>query len=113
MQDTGTGRKRKRKIKSEDGEVIEEENVITVSEFMTVQDLANLMDVPASEIIKKCLDLGQMVTLNQRLDMDMIKLLAEDYHLKYRKKRNLPPPIWKNILKKKTDPKITVRAIRW
>lgn len=82
MQDTGTGRKRKRKVKTEDGQVIEEENVITVSEFMTVQDLANLMDVPASEIIKKCLDLGQMVTLNQRLDMDMIKLLAEDYHFK-------------------------------
>jgi translation initiation factor IF-2 len=82
MQDTGTGRKRKKKIKSEDGQEVEEANVISVSEFMTVQDLANLMDVPASDLIKKCLELGQMVTMNQRLDMDMIKLLAEDYKFK-------------------------------
>jgi translation initiation factor IF-2 len=82
MQDTGTGRKRKKKIKSEDDQEVEEANIISVSEFMTVQDLANLMGVPASDLIKKCLELGQMVTMNQRLDMDMIKLLAEDYKFK-------------------------------
>jgi translation initiation factor IF-2 len=82
MQDTGTGRKRRKKIKTEDGQEVEEENIITVTEFMTVQDLANLMDVPASDLIKKCLELGQMVTMNQRLDMDMIRLLAEDYKFK-------------------------------
>jgi len=82
MQDTGTGRKRRKKIKSENGQEVEEENVIAVTEFMTVQDLANLMDVPASDLIKKCLELGQMVTMNQRLDMDMIRLLAEDYKFK-------------------------------
>ncbi len=80
MQDTGTGKKKRKKVKSVDGEEVEEVNVITVTEFITVQDLANLMDVPVSDIIKKCLDLGQMVTLNQRLDMEMIKLLAEDYN---------------------------------
>ena len=80
MQDTGTGKKKRKKVKSVDGEEVEEENVITVTEFITVQDLANLMDVPVSDIIKKCLDLGQMVTVNQRLEMEMIKLLAEDYN---------------------------------
>lgn len=82
MQEAGTGRKKRKKIKTANGEEIEEENVITVTEFITVQDLANLMDVPVAEIIKKCLELGQMVTVNQRLDMDMIKLLAEDYKFK-------------------------------
>ncbi len=80
MQDTGTGKKKRKKVKSVNGEEVEEENVITVTEFITVQDLANLMGVPVSDIIKKCLDLGQMVTVNQRLEMEMIKLLAEDYN---------------------------------
>jgi translation initiation factor IF-2 len=82
MQEGGTGRRKRKKIKTTNGEEIEEENVITVTEFITVQDLANLMDVPVAEVIKKCLELGQMVSVNQRLDMDMIKLLAEDYKFK-------------------------------
>jgi translation initiation factor IF-2 len=80
MQDAGTGKRKRKKTKTTDGEAVEgEENVINVTEFITVQDLANLMSVPANEVIKKCLELGQMVTINQRLDMDMIKLLAEDF----------------------------------
>jgi len=80
MQETGTGRKRRKKAKQLEGEAAEgEENVIYVTEFITVQNLANLMKVTVPELLKKCLDLGQMVTINQRLEMDMIKLLAEDY----------------------------------
>ncbi|MEJ2049001.1 MAG: translation initiation factor IF-2 N-terminal domain-containing protein [Calditrichota bacterium] len=80
MQETGTGRKRRKKVKQAEGEETgEEQNVLYVSEFITVQNLANLMNVPVPDLLKKCLDLGQMVTINQRLEMDMIKLLAEDY----------------------------------
>jgi translation initiation factor IF-2 len=79
MQETGTGKKRRKKNKGEDDFEEDDEQTIAVTEFITVQDLANLMDVTAAELLKKCLDLGQMVTLNQRLDMEMIKLLAEDY----------------------------------
>ncbi|NOX38525.1 MAG: translation initiation factor IF-2 [Calditrichaeota bacterium] len=81
MRDAGTGRKKRKKVKDRDEEEIEE-NVIKVTEFITTQDLANLMDVPASEIIRKCLELGLIVTINQRLDMDTIKLLAEEFGYK-------------------------------
>ncbi|GAB4371209.1 MAG: translation initiation factor IF-2 [Calditrichia bacterium] len=82
IRDGGLGRKKRKKVKVAEEEVLEEENIIKVTEFITVQDLANLMDVPVSEVITKCLDLGQMVTINQRLEMDLIKLLAEDFGFK-------------------------------
>jgi translation initiation factor IF-2 len=67
--------KKRRKIKEDTGEVVEE-NLIYASEFISASDLANLMDVPAGEIITKCLDLGLVVSINQRLDIDTIELLA-------------------------------------
>ena len=70
--------KKHRKIKTEDGEIIEEK-VIKVTEFISANDLANLMDVSVSEIITKCLELGLVVSINQRLDLDTIQLLAEEY----------------------------------
>lgn len=78
MRDVGTGKKRRKKIKETEGEVLEQ-NVIKVTEFITTQDLANLMDVTPAEIIQKCLELGLKVTINQRLDMDTIHLLAEEF----------------------------------
>ena len=70
--------KRRRKIKEETGEVVEE-NVIYASEFISASDLANLMNVPVGEIITKCLDLGLVVSINQRLDIDTIELLAGEW----------------------------------
>ncbi len=70
--------KKRRKIKDDTGEVVEE-NLIYASEFISASDLANLMDVPASEIITKCLDLGLVVSINQRLDIDTIELLAGEW----------------------------------
>ena len=73
------GRKTKRKkVKTEDGEIIER-NVIQVTEFISANDLANLMGVSVAEIITKCLELGLVVSINQRLDIDTIRLLAEEY----------------------------------
>jgi len=72
---------KRRKVKTESGEVIEEK-VITVTEFISANDLANLMDVSVSEIITKCLQLGLVVSINQRLDIDTITLLAEEYGYK-------------------------------
>ncbi|RMF56509.1 MAG: translation initiation factor IF-2 [Calditrichaeota bacterium] len=80
IKDAGTGKKKRKKVKDKTGEVVEEErNVIKVTEFITTQDLANLLNVSPTEIIGKCLELGLMVTINQRLDMDTITLLAEEY----------------------------------
>ncbi len=52
---------------------------LRVTEFITTAQLAALLGVPASEIIAKCLQLGLMVTINQRLDRDTITLIAADY----------------------------------
>ncbi len=70
--------RKRRKIKEDTGEVVEE-NIIYASEFISASDLANLMDVPAGEIITKCLELGLVVSINQRLDIDTIELLAGEW----------------------------------
>ncbi|MCB0278251.1 MAG: translation initiation factor IF-2, partial [Calditrichaeota bacterium] len=73
-------RRKKVKKKTDSGEEIEV-NVIKITEFMSTQDLANLMEIPVNEIIKTCmLDLKMMVSINQRLDLDTIRLLAENYN---------------------------------
>ncbi|MBN2364811.1 MAG: translation initiation factor IF-2 [Calditrichaeota bacterium] len=105
MQDTGIGKKRKKKVKSSGEEEVEEQNVVTVTEFMTVQDLANSMEVPASDIIRKCLDLGQMVTVNQRLDMEMIRLLAEDYGFRIEEEEEFASSFLEETLEEKGNPK--------
>lgn len=71
-------RKRRRKIQHA-GEVLVEENVLKVMEFISTNELASLLDVPVSELIRKCLDMGLVVTINQRLDRDAIELLAGEY----------------------------------
>ncbi len=77
------GRKPKRQKKAKEEAIDEdEEKVIRVAEFISVNELANLLDVPASEVIMKCLDLGLVVTINQRLDIDTITLIAEEYGYK-------------------------------
>lgn len=70
--------KKHKKIKTENGEEVEVK-VIKVTEFISVNDLANLMDVSVAEIITKCLELGLVVSINQRLEIDTITLLAEEY----------------------------------
>lgn len=56
-----------------------ETNILQVTEFVTVSDLANLMDVSFAEIISKCMSLGIMVSINQRLDAEVIELVAGEF----------------------------------
>jgi translation initiation factor IF-2 len=75
-------RKKKERLEQEqkDMEFAESRrNVIKVAEFLSTAELANLMDMEPNEIIKKCFDLGMMVSINQRLDKDLIVLLAEEF----------------------------------
>jgi len=73
-------RKRVRREESDEpGEVAEPENLIRVTEFVSVGELADLIDVPATKIIQTCMDLGLMVTVNQRLDFDTISLICEEF----------------------------------
>ncbi|MCL4109271.1 UNVERIFIED_CONTAM: hypothetical protein GTU68_063039 [Idotea baltica] len=56
-----------------------ESKAIQLTEFVTAQELANLMDVSITEIITTCLNLGVVVSINQRLDAEIIELLAEEF----------------------------------
>ena len=63
--------KRQKKADGEDANFAElEENTIQVSEFSTVNDIASLMDIGATQIITACMNLGVMVSMNQRLDAE-------------------------------------------
>ncbi|MGB3340066.1 MAG: translation initiation factor IF-2 [bacterium] len=55
------------------------EKIVEVSDFMTVAELAQALKFPTSDVIKKCLDMGLMVSLNQRLDMDTITVLCDEF----------------------------------
>ena len=77
-------RKKRRKEKQEIQERIEEQRIldqkkIKVNEFIAVNELANLMGVSVSEVIQKCIGLGLMVSINQRLDVETITLIADDF----------------------------------
>lgn len=74
-------RRRRRQDIEKPDEVVASEvvQVLKVNEFTTVGELAAQMDVRATEVITQCLKLGLMVTINQRLDMDAITLVADEF----------------------------------
>ncbi|MBN1481562.1 translation initiation factor IF-2 [candidate division KSB1 bacterium] len=78
--EAGRGKRKKRRADVGEVEEVEEKLKIRVSEFMSLSELAKLMNVEATELIRKCMEMGMMVTINQRLDMDTITLLADEYN---------------------------------
>jgi len=58
---------------------LQEKHKLKVTEFIAVNELANLMEVPVSEVISKCIELGLMVSINQRLDVETITLVADEF----------------------------------
>ncbi len=56
-----------------------EDNKLLVTEFISVSELANLMDVSFAEVIGKCMSLGIMVSINQRLDAEVIELVSSEF----------------------------------
>ena len=56
-----------------------DDNKLQVTEFISVSELANLMDVSFAEVISKCMGLGIMVSINQRLDAEVIELVASEF----------------------------------
>ncbi len=78
--DTGGARRRHRRREDESGEVaVEEAKVIRATEFITVAELANLMEVKPQEVITTCMRLGLMATINKRLDKDSILAVADEF----------------------------------
>ncbi len=72
-------RREKRQEAAEAMGGISDDNKLQVTEFVTVSELANLMDVSFTEIISKCMSLGIMVSINQRLDAEVIELVAGEF----------------------------------
>ena len=56
-----------------------DDNKLQVTEFISVSELANLMDVSFAEVIGKCMSLGIMVSINQRLDAEVIELVSSEF----------------------------------
>ncbi len=56
-----------------------ESKTLKVTEFVTVGEVATMMDVPTTEIISACMSLGIMVTMNQRLDAETLSIVAEEF----------------------------------
>ena len=59
-----------------------EESILKVTEFVTVSELATMMDVPVTEVITACMNLGLMVSINQRLDAEALVIVAEEFGFK-------------------------------
>ncbi|MDD3035030.1 MAG: translation initiation factor IF-2 [Bacteroidales bacterium] len=57
-------------------------NILRVTEFVTVNDLSVMMDVPVTKVIEACMNLGLMVSINQRLDAEAMVLVAEEFGYK-------------------------------
>ncbi len=80
-------RKEKREaFASREREAIEleeaESKVLKLTEFVTANDLASMMDVPVNNVIGTCMSLGVMVSINQRLDAETINIVAEEFGFK-------------------------------
>ncbi len=73
-------RKAKREEMAEQMEGAETGNKLQVTEFISVSELANLMDVSFADVISKCMSLGIMVSINQRLEADVIELVASEFN---------------------------------
>jgi translation initiation factor IF-2 len=78
-------RRRQRREEREEERQLQEElqgevqEVLEVTEFVTVSDLAELLDVKPNDVITTCMSLGMMVSINQRLDASTIELVADEF----------------------------------
>ncbi|MBX5438747.1 MAG: translation initiation factor IF-2 [Thermoflavifilum sp.] len=72
-------RRAKREEQSQQSAETSESKLLQVTEFVSVSELANLMDVSYADVISKCMSLGLMVSINQRLDAEVIELVANEF----------------------------------
>ncbi len=70
------------RLQEESEQMEQQKNVIKVTEFVSVSELANMMNVPATEVIQTCMNLGLFVSINQRLDAETMSLVADEFDYK-------------------------------
>ena len=77
----------RQKTEEEMAQIEAESKVLKVTEFITVGEVATMMNVSSTEIISACMTLGIMVTMNQRLDAETLSIVAEefDYEVSFEK----------------------------
>ena len=61
---------------------MEEQKVLKVTEFVTANELATLMSIPVTKVISTCMSLGMFVSINQRLDAEILQVVAEEFGFK-------------------------------
>ena len=66
-------------IEEDQKKIDAEKQILKLTEFVTVNELANMMDVAATEVISACMTLGLFVSINQRLDAETLNLVAEEF----------------------------------
>ena len=77
----GKNRRDKRTERTRDSEEgVEETKILRVTEFISANDLASLLDVSVNEIISVCMSLGMFVSINQRLDAEAITIIADEFN---------------------------------
>ncbi|MBI3538976.1 MAG: translation initiation factor IF-2 [Candidatus Eisenbacteria bacterium] len=77
--DTGSRRRHRRREDGEGEVAVEESKVLKTTEFVTVAELANMMEVKPQEVITVAMRLGMMATINKRLDKDSIQAVADEF----------------------------------
>ena len=84
---TSKYRKEKREMAAERNEAMEQREmadskVLKLTEFVTANELASMMDISVTQVIATCMSVGIMVSINQRLDAETINLVAEEFGFK-------------------------------
>ena len=78
-----TAKKSKKKIKKKEVdellENIDDLKELKVPEFTSIDELSKMMKIPIQDVIMKCMEIGMMVTINQRIDMESIELIASEF----------------------------------
>ncbi|MCL4538190.1 MAG: translation initiation factor IF-2 [Bacteroidetes bacterium] len=101
-------KKRKEKFEAQQREIEKQESEkrkLKLTEFVSVGELAKLMSVDVAEVISKCISFGLMVSINQRLDLETITLLADDFGYEV----ELQEEYTDEVLEDKPDPLETLK----
>ena len=70
------------KHREDEDRIEQEKNILKVTEFVSVNELASMMNIPVTDIISTCMNLGLFVSINQRLDAETLALLADEFGYK-------------------------------
>ncbi|MBN1108173.1 MAG: translation initiation factor IF-2 [Bacteroidales bacterium] len=70
------------KHREDEDRIEQEKNILKVTEFVSANELASMMNIPVTEIISTCMNLGLFVSINQRLDAETMAILADEFGYK-------------------------------